>query len=80
MEALDLVTIYRSGFAITPNDGTDLATQAKAIWVGGTGAIKVTTADDSTLTFAAVPVGFFPVRCKRVWSTGTTATNLIGVR
>lgn len=80
MEAFDLNSIYRSGFAITPADGADLAIQAKAIYVGGTGALKVDTVDGSTLTFAAVPVGFFPVRVRRVYATGTTATNLIGVR
>lgn len=79
MFANDLSSSFRGGAAITPNDSADLPRTCKAIWVGGTGAIKVTTVDGDTLTFAAVPVGFFPVKAKRVFATGTAATSLIAV-
>jgi hypothetical protein len=78
-DANDLAASFRGGAAIVTNDSADLARVCKAIWVGGTGAIKLVTVDGDTLTFAAVPVGFFNVRAKRVWATGTTATNLIAV-
>ena len=81
MEASDLSSIYRSGEAITPNDGADIpGGVVKALYIGGTGAVKVNTVDGSTLTFAAVAVGIFPIRAKRVWATGTAATNIIGLR
>lgn len=70
-----------SAFAITPNDGADLATNTRGIYVGGTGNLAVILEDDtSVVTFMAVPVGsLLPIRVKRVNSTGTTATNLIGL-
>lgn len=68
--------------AVTPNDSVDLA-EPSVIYVGGfgtTGAVKVTTAQGTDVTFLGVPAGFvIPVQVRRVWSTGTTATNLIRI-
>lgn len=64
---------------ITPDDGTDLDIP-RAIWVGGTGNLAVTMAEGQTVTFVAVPAGFMmPIRVKRVLSTGTTATSIVGL-
>jgi len=69
-----------NGAAITPSDTVDLPNAAtKGIWVGGTGAIKVDMLDSGTVTFNAVPVGLLRIQVKRVWSTGTTATNLLAL-
>jgi hypothetical protein len=67
-------------FSITPNDSTDLSAQAKALYVGGTGNIKVDMAGGGTVTLNSVPVGILPIMVSRVYSTGTTATNLIGLK
>jgi hypothetical protein len=68
------------GFAITPNNTTDLATSARSIYVGGAGDVVLDTVKGTTLTFSAVPAGFIlPVRANRVRATGTTATLLIGL-
>ncbi len=56
-----------------------LDARTRAIWVGVTGDIKVTTWDGSVLTFKAVPVGFFVVKAKIVWSAVTTATDMVAV-
>ena len=62
---------------VTPNDGTDLST-AGIIYVGGYGDVKVDTIAGNTVTFYGVPAGsYIPVRVKRVYSTGTTATNML---
>ncbi len=62
---------------VTPNDGTDLST-AGIIYVGGSGDVKVDTLAGDTVTFYGVPAGsYVPVRVKRVYSTGTTATNMV---
>lgn len=70
-------------FAITPNDSTDLAQgTTRGIWVGAVGDIKVTFFDGTTATFTAVPastIAYWPMRVKRVFATGTTATGLIGL-
>ena len=67
-------------FAITGNDSTDLTVFPRAIYVGGAGNVKVITLGGDTVTFSGVLSGtVLPVRVKRVFSTDTTATNLIGI-
>ena len=67
-------------FAITGNDSTDLTVFPRAIYVGGAGNVKVITLGGDTVTFSGVLAGtVIPVRVKRVFSTDTTATNLIGI-
>lgn len=88
MAATDLFSTFTSSLdspaafaaAVSPNDNTDLTTATRAIYVGGAGAVKVDTVGGSTVTFAAVPVGtVLAVRATRVYTTGTTATNLIAM-
>jgi hypothetical protein len=69
--------------AITPNDGANLANQARGILVGGAGTIKVDmvgTGTGVTFTIGASAVGFIlPIQVKKVYATGTTATNLVAL-
>jgi hypothetical protein len=66
--------------AVTPNDSTDLTNTARALYVGSTGDVKVDTAAGDTVTFGTVPSGaILPVRVKRVYSTGTTASNIVSI-
>lgn len=68
------------GFAITPNDSTDLASDAAGIYVGVTGNVTLVTAKGTTLLFTAVPAGtVIPVDTRRVLATGTAASGLIGL-
>jgi hypothetical protein len=65
---------------VVPNDSADLATTARAIYVGGAGDVKIDTVRGSTVTFRGVLAGYeIPVRTRRVHSTGTTATNMIAM-
>ncbi len=67
--------------------GINAAQSACVVYVGdasGTSAtwseLKVMTADRSVVTFSHFPTGtFLPVQVLRVFSTGTTATNLIAL-
>lgn len=62
---------------VTPNDSADLSSSG-IIYVGGAGDVKVDTIAGNTVTFYGVPAGcYVPVRVKRVYSTGTTATNML---
>lgn len=66
--------------ADTPSlsDTVDLNNQGLYLYVGGSGNIKVTTADDSTFTMIGIVAGVWhKIIIKRVWSTGTTATNIL---
>lgn len=68
------------GFDITPHNSTDFDYVTRGIWVGGAGNVAVVWADDTVSVLEAVPAGtLLPVRAKRVNSTSTTATALIGL-
>lgn len=72
------VSPITGAFAITPNDSTDLSEITLSLWVSVAGAVKVTLFDNSTVTYANLTAGRHPLRVKRVWSTGTAATGLVG--
>lgn len=66
--------------AVTPNDSTDLANTTRGVYVGVTGDLKVDTVGGNTVTFVSLAAGIIhPIRAKRVYSTGTTATSILGV-
>ena len=68
-------------FSITPDDSTDLVRTTRALYIGGSGDIVVDMAgsEQSSVTFTAVPGGILPIRVKRIRSTGTTATGIVGL-
>lgn len=69
-----------SAFAISPDNSTDLALMTRGIYVGGTGDLKVDMADGTTVTFVGLAAGVVhPIRARRVYATGTSATSIIGV-
>ena len=67
--------------AVTPADGSDLANPARALFVGGAGAVKVDMVGGTTaVTLTGVVAGsVLPIRVSRVYSTGTTATNIVAL-
>lgn len=67
-------------FDVTPHDTNDLAIGATAVYVGGAGDMKVDTSLGQTVTFVGLGTGvILPVRVSRIYSTGTTATDIIGL-
>lgn len=67
-------------FTVTPSDAVDLAVTVRALYIGVGGDVKVTTVNDSTVTFVGCPAGLvLPVRVKKVFAVGSTATNIIGL-
>lgn len=68
------------GYAITANDGTDLAAETRAIYVGGAGTLALVLASGDAVTFTGLTAGtLLPVRAIRVKATGTSATQLVGL-
>ena len=67
--------------AVTPADGADLANATTALFVGGAGAVKVDMVGGTTaVTLTGVLAGsVLPLRVSRVYSTGTTATNIVAL-
>jgi hypothetical protein len=72
-------TIYGSAIAIVPNDSVDLSPRPTGVYVGGAGVV-VASFEDGDITFAGVAAGtVLPISPRRVKSTGTTATFLLGL-
>jgi hypothetical protein len=77
---MDMPVGWDKALVITTNDGTNLALPIRALYVGGAGDVTGVLLDGSTVLFSAVPVGaILPVQFKRINSTGTTATLLVGL-
>ena len=67
-------------FDISPSDSIELAAYPRAIWVGGAGNLALVTTGGSTVTLQGIVAGtLLPIRAKKVLSTGTTATLLVGL-
>lgn len=73
--------VARKAFAITPNDNADLATFTRGLYVGVSGDVSVILIDDSAaVTFVGLAAGIVhPIAAKRVRSSATTATSIVGV-
>jgi len=68
------------GFAITPDDDTELAAVTRALLVTGAGSVTAEMKDGMTLTLPALGPGvLYPFRVVRVLATGTTATGILGL-
>lgn len=68
------------GIAVTKSDTDDLTHVSLGLFVGGAGDVKVNTKGGETITMVAVPAGsYIPLRVSRVWSTNTTATNIVAL-
>jgi len=83
----DVFARHRSGLespaahlaAVTPDDAADLAVASRALNVAGSGSVRLTTTGGSTGTVYVSAGAAFPVRARRVWATGTTATGIVAM-
>jgi hypothetical protein len=64
---------------ILPDDGADLPQILSALNVATPGTVQVTTKDGSTGTIFVAAGTLFPLRVRRIWATGTTATGIRGL-
>ena len=76
-----LIAPAKAAFAISPSDGQDLEFVTKAIYVGTGGDIVLrTVAGAGNVRFAGVTSGaILPIRVTAVRSTGTTASDIVGL-
>jgi hypothetical protein len=70
---------YTRWKSITASDTEDLEEIPQAIYVGSTGTIKMTDLSGNTEKLTAVPVGVLRVRPKRIYSTDTSASLIMGL-
>lgn len=81
----DIFSAYNSGLespathlvSVTPDDDNDLPAASRGINVAQTGSLRVTTVGDTTETVHIAAGVAFPLRVKRVWQSGTTATGIV---
>jgi hypothetical protein len=72
---------YQHVLLITPADGADLTDATRGISIVVAGALKVVTVGGETVVIpsGALAIGIIhPLEVVRVWSTGTTATGIVG--
>lgn len=70
---------YTRHFAVTTSDSTDFAAVTRGLFIGGAGVVVAVT-DDNVAVSYTVPAGaLLPGRFRRVNSTNTTATLIVGV-
>ncbi|WP_276681463.1 spike base protein, RCAP_Rcc01079 family [Thalassolituus oleivorans] len=74
-------SVAESAFAITPSDANQLAIATRSLYIGTGGDLVVQLVEDTApITFINVISGsILPIRVQKVLSTGTTATDLIGL-
>lgn len=65
--------------AVTPSDTNNFDT-ASVVFIGSGGNVRVLTAQGTDVTFVGVLAGgVIPVQVIRVYSTNTTATNIVRI-
>lgn len=68
------------GFAIVPDDATDVAQVTRAIMVSVAGNVSVVLKSGDAVTLPNLMAGVvYPFRVARVLDTGTTATGIKGL-
>jgi hypothetical protein len=83
----DPFATYQSGlsspakhlFDVVPDDGADLSVACRALNVSGSGTVRVTSVGGEIVSVSVAAGIAFPVRCSRVWATGTTATGIVAM-
>lgn len=69
---------FQNAAAVTPSDTVDLTDIASALYIGGSGDVKVNMeGTGEAIVFKAVPIGLLRGRFTRVYSTDTTATSIL---
>lgn len=67
-------------FAIVKSDSADFDVAVRGIYVGVTGDVAVVTVNNEVVVFKAFPAGqIIPIMAKRVNSTNTSATDMVGL-
>ena len=70
---------FSGGLFTTGSNSTDLPFVARGLFIGTAGNLVVDTVDGSNLTFVSAS-GFIPGMVRRIYTTGTTATNIIALK
>jgi hypothetical protein len=73
-------TLFSYAQTITKSDTVDAEFLIEAIFCGGAGNINVVMMDGTTVLLTACLAGhIYPIRCRRVHSTSTTASAMVAL-
>lgn len=64
---------------VIPDDDRDLDFVSRAVSVGGEGFVHLTALSGETGRIFVVPGAPFPIRARRIWASGTTATDIVAL-
>ncbi len=85
MSAVDTFATYIQGLT-TPAEGAEVVIPhavneqsfiCKGLYVGVAGDVTALMKDDSVVLYKNLPIGVWPIRCKRINAIGTSATNML---
>jgi hypothetical protein len=69
-----------AAIAVSPHDTTRFE-PTRGLYVGVSGDVKVIMLDGTTVVFTSLAAGVIhPIQCVLVFSTDTTATNIVALR
>lgn len=82
--SLTQLDVARGAFAVVPSDTAPLPATANGLIIGSVGggtALKIQCVDGSVVTLAVVSAGqVVPIAVTQVFATGTTASNITGLK
>lgn len=64
---------------VLKSDGTNLSVTPRAFIAAVGGTIKITDRSGTAFTLTVLAGVVYPIRPTRIWSTGTSATGIIGL-
>jgi hypothetical protein len=65
---------------ITPSDTLTIEPRYDGLWIGGAGDVVAEDREGRIATFKCVAGSVLPISPMRIRATGTTATNIVGMR
>jgi len=69
---------FENAVVPTQHDSNNETNPFRGLFIGTAGNVKFTTVGGQDVTIKAIAGQILPFQMKRVWSTGTTATDLMG--
>lgn len=69
-----------SNGSIVPSDTATIEPRYDGLWIGATGDVVAEDQDGNVATFKCQGGSVLPISPRRVRATGTTATNIVGLR
>ncbi len=68
-------------FEVIPDDDAEITTLHKGLWIGAGGTLRVKMWESGIVEFKGLVDGYLlPIRVKKVFALGTTATDIVAVQ